>query len=638
MKTKKGFTLIEIVMALLAVSVILVAGMQMIGLSASGFRTSNKKFDIETDVRTSLKNMNNILSKARQIFFVDKQVFSPDMDLKGVDKNKLDPRYGYIAVKNNGAKGNIVVNVFFDGKLKSDGKIESGEWREIPITSVNKSVDIQNDAYIGKLDYKTSFYKDDKDYMDKVAKGIINVTISGTVDTASSTNKEPPITYELSEDIFARNVNQILFSSFMDKGPETITAIAYSNEAVKEEVTGSAETYAIALVLDLSGSMRYGLGGNGPDRNLIRKELLKDTLIDSENGFYSQLQRVSEQNKGNVDVFLLGFSFKPKFVFDRFTRGYDKRTDGDRTDNRYKMEYIKDGRYDNNVRGGPFDLSKKKDFSDIVSTTQSWLANPIGGTNLGEAILQAEWVLSKSEKKNKYLIVLSDGMPSQITTTVYSAAYHDGRNGRDDTFNYLVKIDRNFPNVRFPMYICFEGLDSYANNPYNFYLVDNIPNKDIMYYYPGETSYVNKTLSEYTLSKGAYSKCEEYVKKGKGEMDIKYDIVDTGYYHVSGPREIKASNYSEYYVKTVTDHRNGYNKNLQRVFLIAFSGEENDKKFMKEKLPGFFESNPELKLSDKTIQVFDAGESASLAEAFKAIRQTIEIDMSVFDGPKPGGR
>lgn len=632
MKTKKGFTLVELVMALLAVSIILAAGMQMIGLSASGFRISNKKFDIETDVRTSLKNMNNILSKARQVFFVDSQVFRPDMNLKGADKDKLDPHYGYIAVKNNGAKGNIVVNVFFDGKLKSDGKIESGEWREIPITSVNKSVDIQNDAYIGKLDYKTSFYKDDKDYMDKIAKGIINVTISGTVDTASSTNKEPPITYELSEDIFARNVNQILLSSFMTGGPETITAIAYSNEAIKEEVTGSAETYAIALVLDLSGSMRGDLGGNGRDRYLKRNVLLKDTLIDSTNGFYKQLQTVSEQNPGNVDVFLLGFSFKPKFVFDRFTRGYNPKTDGDETDNRYSMKRIQEG------GGGPFDLSKPDDYNTIKRTTQNWLDSPYGGTNLGEAILQAEWVLSQSKKTNKYLIVLTDGAPSQITTNVYAGAYHDVRNGRDDTFNYLVKIGRNFPNVRFPMYICFEGLDSYANNPYNFYLVDNIPNKDIMYYYPGETSYVDEDLLEYTLSKGAYSKCEEYVKNGKGEMDIKYGIVDAGYYHVSGPRSIKASNYSEYYVKTVTDHRNGYNKDLQRVFLIAFSGLERDKKFMKESLPGFFETDPKLKLSDKTIQVFDAGESASLAEAFKAIRQTIEIDMSVFDGPKPGGR
>lgn len=624
MKTKKGFTLVEIVMALLAVSVILVAGMQMIGLSASGFRTSNKKFDIETDVRTSLKNMNNILSKARQIFFVDSQVFRPDMDLKGADKDKLDPHYGYIAVKNNGAKGNIVVNVFFDGKLKSDGKIESGEWREIPITSVNKSVDIQNDAYIGKLDYKTSFYKDDKDYMDKIAKGIINVTISGTVDTASNTNKEPPITYELSEDIFARNVNQILLSSFMTGGPETITAIAYSNEAVKEEVTGSAESYAIALVLDLSGSMIHSLGGNGPDRNLKRNVLLKDTLMDSTNGFYRQLQRVSEQNKGNVDVFLLGFSFKPKFVFDRFTRGYDRTKNGNEF-NRYDMRYIKDG------GGGPFDLHKPDDYNTIVRTTRNWLDSPYGGTNLGEAILQAEWVLSQSDRENKYLIVLTDGAPSQITTNVYSGVYHGVAGERPNTFTFLAY------NVKNAMYVRFEGLDKYSNNPYNFYLVDNIPNKDVMVYYSGEVG-LPGDVSEYTLRKDAYSECEKLVKKGGREYDIKYKIVGAGRYTISGPRIIKSYNYSEDYVKTVTDSANGYNKNLQRVFLIAFSGDENDKKFMKEKLPSYFASNPELKLSDKTIQVFDAGESASLAEAFKAIRETIEIDMSVFDGPKPGGR
>lgn len=624
MRTKKGFTLVELVMALLAVSVILVAGMQMIGLSASGFRTSNKKFDIETDVRTSLKNMNNILSKARQIFFVDSQVFRPDMDLKGADKDKLDPHYGYIAVKNNGAKGNIVVNVFFDGKLKSDGKIESGEWREIPITSVNKSVDIQNDAYIGKLDYKTSFYKDDKDYMDKIAKGIINVTISGTVDTASNTNKEPPITYELSEDIFARNVNQILLSSFMTGGPETITAIAYSNEAVKEEVTGSAESYAIALVLDLSGSMIHSLGGNGPDRNLKRNVLLKDTLMDSTNGFYRQLQRVSEQNKGNVDVFLLGFSFKPKFVFDRFTRGYDRTKNGNEF-NRYDMRYIKDG------GGGPFDLHKPDDYNTIVRTTRNWLDSPYGGTNLGEAILQAEWVLSQSDRENKYLIVLTDGAPSQITTNVYSGVYHGVAGERPNTFTFLAY------NVKNAMYVRFEGLDKYSNNPYNFYLVDNIPNKDVMVYYSGEVG-LPGDVSEYTLRKDAYSECEKLVKKGGREYDIKYKIVGAGRYTISGPRIIKSYNYSEDYVKTVTDSANGYNKNLQRVFLIAFSGDENDKKFMKEKLPSYFASNPELKLSDKTIQVFDAGESASLAEAFKAIRETIEIDMSVFDGPKPGGR
>lgn len=624
MKTKKGFTLVELVMALLAVSVILVAGMQMIGLSASGFRTSNKKFDIETDVRTSLKNMNNILSKARQIFFVDSQVFSPDMDLKGPDKDKLDPRYGYIAVKNNGAKGNIVVNVFFDGKLKSDGKIESGEWREIPITSVNKSVDIQNDAYIGKLDYKTAFYKDDKNYMDKIAKGIINVTISGTVDTASSTNKEPPITYELSEDIFARNVNQILLSSLMRGGPETITAIAYSNEAIKEEVTGSAESYAIALVLDLSGSMNCDLYGYRYSGKPTRSSILKDTLMDSTNGFYQQLYDASAANSGNVDVFLLGFSFKPKFVFDKFTRGYDKRTNGNEF-TRYSMDRIE------NEGGGPFNLADPKDFNTIKSTTQKWLANPYGGTNLGEAILQAEWVLKQSRRDNKYLIVLTDGMPSQITTNVYSGAYHNVPNDKNNKPNFFIDI-------QYPMYICFKGFDKYSNkpynNPYNFYLVDNFPNKDVMLYYSGETSdpSFDKRISEYTLRKDAYSECE----KRANETKIR-NLVYTEEYNISR-RQKKGSEYSEDYVEAVTDPKNGYNQNLQRVFLIAFSGREADKKFMKERLPGFFEKNPQLKLSDKTIQVFDAGESASLAEAFKAIRQTIEIDMSVFDGPKPGGR
>ena len=624
MKTKKGFTLVELVMALLAVSVILVAGMQMIGLSASGFRTSNKKFDIETDVRTSLKNMNNILSKARQIFFVDSQVFSPDMDLKGTDKYKLDPRYGYIAVKNNGAKGNIVVNVFFDGKLKSDGKIESGEWREIPITSVNKSVDIQNDAYIGKLDYKTSFYKDDKNYMDKIAKGIINVTISGTVDTASSTNKEPPITYELSEDIFARNVNQILLSSLMEGGPETITAIAYSNEAVKEEVTGSAESYAIALVLDLSGSMNCDLYGYRNSGKPTRSSILKDTLMDGTNSFYSQLQNVSAANPGNVDVFLLGFSFKPKFVFDKFTRGYNKRTNGNEF-TRYSMDRIE------NEGGGPFDLSNPEDCSTIKRTTQNWLSNTYGGTNLGEAILQAEWVLKQSDRQNKYLIVLTDGMPSQITTTVYSGVYHNVPNDKNNKPNFFIDI-------QYPMYICFKGFDKYSNkpynNPYNFYLVDNFPNKDVMLYYSGETSdpSFDKRISEYTLRKDAYSECE----KCANETKIR-NLVYTEEYNISR-RQKKGSEYSEDYVEAVTDHRNGYNDKLQRVFLIAFSGLEADKKFMKEKLPSYFASNPQLKLLDKTIQVFDAGESASLAEAFKAIRQTIEIDMSVFDGPKPGGR
>ena len=227
--------------------------------------------------------------------------------------------------------------------------------------------------------------------------------------------------------------------------------------------------------------------------------------------------------------------------------------------------------------------------------------------------------------------MLTDGEPSQITTNVYSGVYHGVAGERPNTFTFLAY------NVKNAMYVRFEGLDKYSNNPYNFYLVDNIPNKDVMVYYSGEVG-LPGDVSEYTLRKDAYSECEKLVKKGGREYDIKYKIVGAGRYTISGPRIIKSYNYSEDYVKTVTDSANGYNKNLQRVFLIAFSGDENDKKFMKEKLPSYFASNPELKLSDKTIQVFDAGESASLAEAFKAIRETIEIDMSVFDGPKPGGR
>lgn len=689
MRKRKAFTLIEIILATTLASIIIAAGLQMMGATSKSFRLMDRQFDLQSDVRTSVKNMNNILKNSKQIFFVDKTVFDPAMDLQGKDKNSLDKAFCYIAVREQRDStgkiiGNIIMNIFYDKK--------ASKWMEVPITSEQKTAGGE-DVYKGTLNYDMKFYRDetdkekvDKDYMKKVEKGIVSVDVKGKVIMDKATGDEDS-KFDLSKDIYAQNVNQVMISKYATGGPDTYTAIAYTNNAVAK---GEATKYAVIMVLDHSGSMNSKMDGTDvqyvSEYPEMRKAILNDRLTADDTGFYAQLTKQAQEmkkdsadDKSKLDLYFLPFSDiadmavtsrdlrdpcgryymstdeRFKVIDKNIDREYEAIKNGtspkilflynDIIDKRRRWGYTKN-QYKNWVRcqynsklgeeilemgGGPYDMTKmkydctvgrnydqfgkmtekRKEYRDLIEVTNNYFykhdnnnyghdVSMMGGTNLGEGIMQALWLAGQlKDVDHKYIVVLTDGQPTRYVTY---ARYKPDFKGGFTRYDYMA-----YP---------YNGKSDYIERPINYYYV----NRDMLNV---------KKVSSY-----------EY----EGYCNIHYaDDRNPTKYAREKPN-------IEGYIKNVTDPKNGLNipnKGIEKVFLIGFSAIGSDKSFIGfdgniNSLKSYFEQNTYLKGKDTVkgkqvdrVQTFDAANADELQGAFDSIVSSLAIDISVFDGPKP---
>ena len=688
MRKRKAFTLIEIILATTLASIIIAAGLQMMGATSKGLRLMDRQFDLQSDVRTSVKNMNNILKNSKQIFFVDKTVFDPAMDLQGKDKDSLDKAFCYIAVrkqKDSTGKiiGNIIMNIFYDKK--------AGKWMEVPITSEQKTAGGE-DVYKGTLNYDMKFYRDetdkekvDKDYMKKVEKGIVSVDVNGKVIMDKATGDKDS-KFDLSKDIYAQNVNQVMISKYATGGPDTYTAIAYTNNAVAK---GEATKYAVIMVLDHSNSMNFKMNGAPvlyeSDLKEMRKAILNNCLTAGE-GFYAQLQKQAKEmqkdstdGKSNLDLYFLPFSstadmavFKYDFR-DPYGHYYmstkerfniiDKNIDDEYSSlksgghkfkelgddivnvmrrNRYSsIDQYKNwvrcqyngGRYDLGreileMGGGPYDmttmqysctidrtynrdgdLTYSREYKmDLKQVTNNYFykydsedhghgVSYMGGTNLGEGIMQGLWLAGQlKDVDHKYIVVLTDGQPTIYVT--YADAESD------------FKQNGGFRRYK-PLPYLYKGKSDYIEKPNYYYVNRNMLNK-----YYCNLHYADDTNPrKYAVEK---PNIEGYIKK------------------VTDPENgLNISN------------KDGLNKGIEKVFLIGFSAIEKDKSFIgfdgnMNSLKSYFEQNRYLRGKDTVkgksvdrVQTFDAADAEGLKHAFDSIASSLAIDISVFDGPKP---
>ena len=694
MRKRKAFTLIEIILATTLASIIIAVGLQMMGTTSKGFRLMDRQFDLQSDVRTSVKNMNNLLKNSKQIFFVDRTVFDPEMDLQGKDKNSLDKAFCYIAVrkqKDSTGKiiGNIIMNIFYDNK--------AGKWMEVPITSEQKTAGGE-DVYKGTLNYDMKFYRDetdkekvDKDYMKKVEKGIVSVDVKGKVIMDKATGDEDS-KFDLSKDIYAQNVNQVMISKYATGGPDTYTAIAYTNNAVAK---GEATKYAVIMVLDHSGSMNSKMDGTDiqyvSEYPEMRKAILNDCLTNTSTGFYTRLanqaremKEDSTDDKSKLDLYFLPFSdiadmavvkYDKRDPYGRYYMSADERLKIIEKNIDYEYELYRSGRYkfrelndemriflksrNKNIEqykqwvrckynglgpglglgaqilemgGGPYDMTnmqysctvdrlynesgtmtgRRDVFRNLIEITNDYFykydnnnyghdVSMMGGTNLGEGIMQALWLAGQlKDVDHKYIVVLTDGQPTRYVT--YAKYSPKSRYRTTD----------NSPFVRYEvMPYSYKGNSDYKEEP-NYYYV----NRDMLNVKPGSSydyeGYCNIHYSD-----------EDYINYNREKKKIKD------------------------YIKNVTDPENGLNKGIEKVFLIGFSAIPRDKSFIGfdgdiDSLKSYFEQNDYLKGKDTVkgkqvdrVQTFDAKDKEKLQGAFESIVSSLAIDISVFDGPKP---
>jgi len=262
---QKGFTLVEMIMAIMLMSLIALIIGVIFNTMFSSRELIEREASIQAEMRTSMQYVDRTVGKATSIFVLD------DSKFKG-SKQGLTREWSYIGLSADGKK---VMNYVWN-KQKQDWDVS-----ELGTKSLyNMKLD---------LEFKTEgAYQDNR---------LISYNLSG---------KYPDTNNKLSIDtaISALNTKQVF--SKVAKGKKGI-AIAYRTDPIQGQMN-----IAVSFVFDTSGSMKWDLQGGRVERtgkesriNILRKK--------------SEIMIKDLAEIGNISVNLVGFSNSGKYIQQNFS-------------------------------------------------------------------------------------------------------------------------------------------------------------------------------------------------------------------------------------------------------------------------------------------------------------------------------
>ena len=262
---QKGFTLVEMIMAIMLMSMIALIIGVIFNTMFSSRELIEREASIQAEMRTSMQYVDRTVGKATSIFVLD------DSKFKG-SKQGLTREWSYIGLSADGKK---VMNYVWN-KQKQDWDVS-----ELGTKSLyNMKLD---------LEFKTEgAYQDNR---------LISYNLSG---------KYPDTNNKLSIDtaISALNTKQVF--SKVAKGKKGI-AIAYRTDPIQGQMN-----IAVSFVFDTSGSMKWDLQGGRVERtgkesriNILRKK--------------SEIMIKDLAEIGNISVNLVGFSNSGKYIQQNFS-------------------------------------------------------------------------------------------------------------------------------------------------------------------------------------------------------------------------------------------------------------------------------------------------------------------------------
>ena len=270
-KTQKGFTLTEIIIAIILTSMVgLLIGL-VFNTMFSGRNIIEREASIQSEMRTSMQYVDRTIGKATSVFVLDESKYGKDV--------RKTEGWNYIGLSPDGKK---VKNYIWNKSTKS--------WDE-SVLGTNSLYDMQLD-----LEFKA-----DESYQDN---RLINYNLTGQY--KNSKNK-----LSIDTAISALNTKQVI--SKVAKGKKGI-ALAYRNDPIEGQVNT-----AVSFVFDTSGSMAYGLWNQKlePTDSRTRMNILKTKA----NLLVDDLKEI-----GNVSVNLVRFSGDASYIQEDFVE-LDKDTD-----------------------------------------------------------------------------------------------------------------------------------------------------------------------------------------------------------------------------------------------------------------------------------------------------------------------
>ena len=249
---KSGFTLIEMIVTVAIASILMLMATDVIMKNIIDVNNNNNNsIDIQVGVKNTLDSIKNALKSSTQAHIVGENVFKKNMTKS--DLANLDSRYNYIGFYTDDDGNNMIANIMYTDNSVGD------KFTIVPIISLGK-----NDSLSPvKTTYTMEFYKNDKNYNEKLKNKILNLTVKGVSQPIDSNGNvktnEKPKEFELTSDISLPNANQLMISKYLEGSIKDATAIAYDNFQIGQGKVTSNDM-SIVLVVDKSASMRFVLG------------------------------------------------------------------------------------------------------------------------------------------------------------------------------------------------------------------------------------------------------------------------------------------------------------------------------------------------------------------------------------------
>ena len=254
----------------------------------------------------------------------------------------------------------------------------------------------------------------------------------------------------------------------------------------------------ISLVIDKSGSMNWGIGGNSTlAKTISYVEDLNGTYIRFYNGSVSYYGTYSISNKNKIlyngTVYSINSNTTGKYINFNSTKYYldlQKKYRQQQTTEKSRMDIVKEAannfvdKFKNysNVRIGLINYSTDATVKnslidqsgfDSVKSNISGIV-PDGATNIGDGLRKSYWQLkdSSSVDKKKFIVLLTDGEPNKRSYYYksYSDYYHDNRvSVGDKRDSYKSNYYYNYYDPTYPNYY---GIDGDGNDDIGNYGLD----------------------------------------------------------------------------------------------------------------------------------------------------------------------
>ncbi len=267
-KLKRGFTLIELIVAISLMTMIISVSVSMITMTTTAQRRTVDEYEINTTIRQASQRANEIIRYSKAVFAVPIEFVS--------DPTKMDPGWSYFTVSPD--KRRIVQYVYDDTTATHLEQI-----------LVDESPNVE---------YEIEFLKDAGTSSDNLLKFQIVGYVTTTDADGNITRTGQKIAFD--SEVEAQNALQIV-----DKGTvlSPSVALAFRNDS-SAQGTGRTQVATITIVLDVSGSMDTNL--NGASRLDRVKNALLGYTKDDGTVVEGILNTFSREN--NIEVCIVPFS------------------------------------------------------------------------------------------------------------------------------------------------------------------------------------------------------------------------------------------------------------------------------------------------------------------------------------------